>query len=275
MIERIWGHREESKCTAATTLIRIYTRLNPSPRGHGKLTTGATMEGDLSLSSGRGQRERKRSYKDFLREEVEDDDDLGQDEEQLVISNHNAKKSNKKRRCLGDDPHRWAGGTEKAGRYSTESPVSSPQCQTSESPNGWTTERSDETGEDVTMPSFWMYMDDLQIDRCSEASTASSGQAPPATDSPVSGGSEVDLVSAAAHLQLLGESLSHIGHRLHGTKEMIAVSGSLSVLLDSLLCALAPLTCLTSLVPELRSSPSHAHTLAKSLDNIAYIMPGL
>ncbi|XP_010871099.1 HMG box-containing protein 4 isoform X2 [Esox lucius] len=220
------------------------------------------MEGDLGLMTGRGQRERKRSYKDFLREEVEDDEDLVQEEEQLVIGNLKARKSHKKRRRLGDCPHRWASGSEGPDLYGMESPVSSPWYQTCESPDEWTTERSDETGEDITVPS-------------SEGSTASSSHTDPAVDSPVPEGPEVDPVSAAAHLQLLGESLSHIGLRLHGTKEMMAVSGSLSVLLDSMLCALVPLTGLTSLVPELRSSPSHSHTLAKTLDNIAYIMPGL
>ena len=53
----------------------------------------------------------------------------------------------------------------------------------------------------------------------------------------------------------------------------IAVSGSLSVLLDSLLCALGPLICLTQQVPELNVVPQE--TLTKTLDNIAYIMPGL
>ncbi|KAF4521422.1 hypothetical protein B566_EDAN010579 [Ephemera danica] len=53
----------------------------------------------------------------------------------------------------------------------------------------------------------------------------------------------------------------------------IAVSGSFSVLLDSLLCAMAPLLCLTQQVPELNGCP--AETLSQTLDNIAYIMPGL
>ncbi|XP_069053277.1 HMG domain-containing protein 4a [Lepisosteus oculatus] len=84
---------------------------------------------------------------------------------------------------------------------------------------------------------------------------------------------EVDPIDAAAHLQLLGESLSLIGHRLQETEGMVAVSGSLSVLLDSILCALGPLTCLTAQVPELNSCPRHV--LSNTLDNIAYVMPGL
>lgn len=90
---------------------------------------------------------------------------------------------------------------------------------------------------------------------------------------------DVDPIDAAAHLQLLGESLSLIGHRLQETEVsigprffcvtfpwtcwclppcfqgMVAVSGSLSVLLDSILCALGPLTCLTAQIPQLNGCP--------------------
>ncbi|XP_041723278.1 HMG box-containing protein 4-like [Coregonus clupeaformis] len=233
------------------------------------------MEGEVGLVTGRSQREKKRSYKDFLRED--DDDDLVEDEEQLVVKECKYKKSyKKKRRHSGDHthPHRWTNGS--AGPELDG--ISHHDHQTCESPDEWMTEgeRIDETREESTMPSFWMYMDDQQNEIRAESSTASCSLVTPATtDSPMLTGPEVDPVNAAAHLQLLGESLSHIGHRLQGTKEMMAVSGSLSVLLDSLLCALAPLACLTSLVPELRSCPSHSHTLAKTLDNIAYVMPGL
>ncbi|XP_042341749.1 uncharacterized protein LOC121942570 [Plectropomus leopardus] len=82
-----------------------------------------------------------------------------------------------------------------------------------------------------------------------------------------------DPVSAAAHLHLLGESLSLIGHHLQETSKMVSVSSSLSLLLDSLLCALGPLICLTTQIPELRSC--NQHTLASTLENIAYVMPGL
>ncbi|XP_022622572.1 HMG domain-containing protein 4-like isoform X5 [Seriola dumerili] len=80
-------------------------------------------------------------------------------------------------------------------------------------------------------------------------------------------------VSAAAHLHLLGESLSLIGHHLQETDKMVSMSSSLSLLLDSLLCALAPLICLTAQIPELRSCTEH--TLASTLENISYVMPGL
>uniref|UniRef100_A0AAY3ZUI8 HMG box domain-containing protein n=1 Tax=Denticeps clupeoides TaxID=299321 RepID=A0AAY3ZUI8_9TELE len=84
---------------------------------------------------------------------------------------------------------------------------------------------------------------------------------------------EVDPINAAAHLQLLGESLSLIGYRLQETEGMVTVSGSLSVLLDSVLCALGPLACLTAQVPELNGCPQHV--LSDTLDNIAHVMPGL
>ncbi|XP_066490136.1 HMG domain-containing protein 4 isoform X2 [Tiliqua scincoides] len=84
---------------------------------------------------------------------------------------------------------------------------------------------------------------------------------------------DTDPIDVAAHLQLLGESLSLIGHRLQETEGMVAVSGSLSVLLDSIICALGPLACLTSQLPELNGCPKSV--LSNTLDNIAYIMPGL
>lgn len=82
-----------------------------------------------------------------------------------------------------------------------------------------------------------------------------------------------DPINTAAHLKLLGESLSVIGQRLTEHDGQIAVSGSLSVLLDSLLCAMGPLVCLTKQVPQLNVVPQD--NLNKILDNIAYIMPGL
>ncbi|XP_063282490.1 HMG domain-containing protein 4 isoform X1 [Pelobates fuscus] len=84
---------------------------------------------------------------------------------------------------------------------------------------------------------------------------------------------DTEPIDVAAHLQLLGESLSLIGHRLQETEGMVAVSGSLSVLLDSILCALGPLVCLTSHVPQLNACPKPV--LSNTLDNIAYVMPGL
>ena len=57
------------------------------------------------------------------------------------------------------------------------------------------------------------------------------------------------------------------------TQGQIAVQGSLSVLLDSMLCALGPLFCLTSQVPEMNVVAAETHKA--TLDNLAYIMPGI
>ncbi|XP_065332172.1 HMG box-containing protein 4 isoform X2 [Cloeon dipterum] len=80
-------------------------------------------------------------------------------------------------------------------------------------------------------------------------------------------------VDVAAHLKLLGESLSNIGERLKEHEGQIAVSGSVSVLLDSLICAMGPLLCLTQQVPEFNVCSQEQ--LSQTLDYIAYIMPGL
>ncbi|XP_031727914.1 HMG box-containing protein 4 [Anarrhichthys ocellatus] len=85
--------------------------------------------------------------------------------------------------------------------------------------------------------------------------------------------SDRDPVSAAAHLHLLGESLSLIGHHLQETNKAVSMSSSVALLLDSLLCALAPLLCLTAQIPELKSCTQH--TLPSTLENISYLMPGL
>ena len=84
---------------------------------------------------------------------------------------------------------------------------------------------------------------------------------------------ELQPIDVAAYLKLLGESLTVIGERLKEHNGQITVSGSLSVLLDSLLCALGSLICLTQQVPEIGTQNSAS--LSKTLENIAYIMPGL
>jgi len=80
-------------------------------------------------------------------------------------------------------------------------------------------------------------------------------------------------IDVAAHLALLGDSLSIIGARLEEHTGQIAVWGSLSVLLDSLLCALGPLLCLTNSFEDLECLSQT--TTSKILNNISYIMPGL
>ncbi|VEN62398.1 unnamed protein product [Callosobruchus maculatus] len=88
-------------------------------------------------------------------------------------------------------------------------------------------------------------------------------------------GNGIKPIDVAAHLKLLGESLTIIGERLKEHEGQIAVSGSLSVLLDSLLCALGPLLCLTQQIPELQENCCSPEQLMSTLDNVAFIMPGL
>ncbi|XP_063392335.1 HMG box-containing protein 4 isoform X1 [Cydia fagiglandana] len=82
----------------------------------------------------------------------------------------------------------------------------------------------------------------------------------------------VGAVEVAAHLRLLDDSLAIVGERLKEHEGQIAVSGSVSVLLDTLLCALAPLLGVCRAIPQLAPPPA---LLQRTLHNIAYIMPGL
>ncbi|XP_045457892.1 uncharacterized protein LOC123668145 [Melitaea cinxia] len=119
----------------------------------------------------------------------------------------------------------------------------------------------------------------------------SSGRAPPRAAPttpphqalvPVSGSSSANAgvyrmsgcgaAEVAAHLRLLGESLAIIGERLKEHEGQIAVSGSVSVLLDTLLCSLAPLLAVARAVPAIAPPPA---LMRDTLHNIAYIMPGL
>ncbi|CAL8332901.1 unnamed protein product [Merluccius merluccius] len=78
-------------------------------------------------------------------------------------------------------------------------------------------------------------------------------------------GADLVAVKAAAHLHLLGESLALIGHELQETDKAVCASSSMSLLMDSMLCALVPLVSLTSLIPEFRSVPQH--TLVSTAGN--------
>ncbi|GFY50204.1 HMG domain-containing protein 4 [Trichonephila inaurata madagascariensis] len=80
-------------------------------------------------------------------------------------------------------------------------------------------------------------------------------------------------IDSAAYLKLLGDSLSVIGQRLTEHEGQLAVSGIFSVLLDTILCVVGPLLCLTSESPVLNSLPQGVSR--KTLDSIAYFMPGL
>lgn len=82
---------------------------------------------------------------------------------------------------------------------------------------------------------------------------------------------ESEVVNLASHLKLLGTSLSTISQKLDHNPSL-PVAGSLSVLLDSTLCAIAPLICLSRLVePDSLSK----EVQDQMMDNISYFMPGV
>lgn len=87
-----------------------------------------------------------------------------------------------------------------------------------------------------------------------------------------------DPINIAAHLKLLGDSLSNIGESLeqHEHKGHNSITGTVSVLLDSLLCSVVPLISLTTQIEGFGHRVAHLKpTLQDTLDNIAYVMPGL
>lgn len=89
--------------------------------------------------------------------------------------------------------------------------------------------------------------------------------------------SECTAANAAAHLLLLGDSMQHIGAQLlqHSSSPACSVGGALSVLLDSFLCAMGPLMTLAREIPGVEENELLDAAISSTLDNIAYIMPGL
>ena len=79
-------------------------------------------------------------------------------------------------------------------------------------------------------------------------------------------------MSVAAHLKVLGESMSSIGHKLSQQNSQDLAS-PLSDLLDSLLCSLDCLMFLTCVDPKLNGCPLSTHH--RMMDNVGYIMPGV
>ncbi|CAL8110395.1 unnamed protein product [Orchesella dallaii] len=81
-----------------------------------------------------------------------------------------------------------------------------------------------------------------------------------------------DSSDVAAHLSLLGQSLKNMGEELQMKKDQ-SDSESLAVLLNSLLCSVGPLLCLTQKVPEIDCIPESQ--LNRIVNNVSYLMPGI
>nr|CAB3253527.1 Hmgxb4 protein [Phallusia mammillata] len=82
----------------------------------------------------------------------------------------------------------------------------------------------------------------------------------------------IEPIDAAAHFHLLGESLLAIGRKVRNAGNGSPMGGVIPTMLDSLLCALAPLMSLTNQIPELQGSIPEA-TLSGTLANIAHFIP--
>uniref|UniRef100_H2YZ37 HMG box domain-containing protein n=1 Tax=Ciona savignyi TaxID=51511 RepID=H2YZ37_CIOSA len=84
----------------------------------------------------------------------------------------------------------------------------------------------------------------------------------------------VEPIDAAAHFHLLGESLLTIGKKVRSSGGVASTSGALSLLLDSMVCSLAPLLTLVNQIPELNGALPD-ELMSDTLANIAYYMPGM
>jgi len=82
----------------------------------------------------------------------------------------------------------------------------------------------------------------------------------------------LEPVDVAAHFELLADSLNVIAGALEQQSAM-TVHGAMSLLLDSILCAMGPLLCMTSHIPQMNAINEEQQ--ARILDNVAYILPGL
>lgn len=83
----------------------------------------------------------------------------------------------------------------------------------------------------------------------------------------------VTPMDAAAHLMLLGNNMTRLGLALDFLDRDVDATAMYSCLLDSLLCAVAPLLCLTRCVSGLEHLP--VDTFRKTLDHVAYFLPGV
>ncbi|XP_041790069.1 uncharacterized protein LOC121604575 isoform X2 [Chelmon rostratus] len=240
------------------------------------------MDAEVGLESGLSQRENKRSLKDSMMDE-EELERLYKEPKGLLNKQHSGNS--------GAEPALY--GAESSS-FLPASPVCVPQARWEIRTGGedfqdkllhlcCTAEGSIDQASPSSMLEYLVYLDNQHNMADCPITTAITPPATPVSHRPYRdtlrstsrgpGCSKPDPVSAAAHLHLLGESLSLIGHHLQETNKMVSVSSSLSLLLDSLLCALAPLICLTTEIPELQSDTQH--TLASTLENIAYVMPGM
>lgn len=80
-------------------------------------------------------------------------------------------------------------------------------------------------------------------------------------------------MDVAAHLTMLGGNMTRLGMALDYLDNDVDATAMYSCLLDSLLCAIGPLLCLTRSISGLEDMPTD--TFKKTLDHLAYFMPGV
>lgn len=81
-------------------------------------------------------------------------------------------------------------------------------------------------------------------------------------------------VDIASCFKILGDSLNAISAKLNSSVEKsFDENDALDLLLDSAICAMSPLICLTSLTPEL--NVCNENTKKALLDNVVFLMPGI
>lgn len=82
------------------------------------------------------------------------------------------------------------------------------------------------------------------------------------------------VIDLASHLKILGDSFTAISSKLNcDAEESLNENEALDLLLDSAVCVLSPLVCLTKLIPELNGC--NESTQKQLLDNVAFLMPGI
>ena len=80
-------------------------------------------------------------------------------------------------------------------------------------------------------------------------------------------------IDVASCFKILGDSLNGIGMKLNNSDETLNESEALDLLLDSAVCAMSPLLCLTSLMPGLAGCNERVQR--SLLDNVTFLMPGI
>ncbi|XP_076812813.1 uncharacterized protein LOC143459506 isoform X2 [Clavelina lepadiformis] len=84
----------------------------------------------------------------------------------------------------------------------------------------------------------------------------------------------LEPIDAAAHFNLLGQSLTNIGNQLRNSAQASSATVMIPLLLDSLVCSFGPLLTLVNQIPQLNGAVPDT-LMSETLANIAHLMPGI